>query len=131
VHTCFNSCSSFNATDFEDYQSDSRQDCYAATTDPALKDGLYCVHPDEDCEIIHYQDEICINGDKTCFSMTVIWIAIFIANFGQFVLEVALLFTLNITYKPTSLELILDPSKEVNVTNEDEDDISCEKLGFK
>ena len=42
-------------------------------------------------------------------------------------LEVALLYTLDITYKPTSLDFLIDPSKEQKVTTDEEDDVSCEK----
>lgn len=106
VHTCFKDCKDLTADDVADYQRDDRPECGSGSD---ANTGLYCVSPDEDCETIHVEDEECISGKDTCFSMTIVWIAILMANAGQLIFEIALLYTKNVTRDPTSLELLIDP----------------------
>ena len=88
---------------------------------------LMCVYPDEACETINKIGEICMDDEEeTCFSMGFIWLAILIANCMQWGFDVALLFTLNVTFKPTSLEALVKPQKDEKMQGEDE--VAFEKV---
>jgi hypothetical protein len=131
VSVCFRSCIYPGEVD-TDFTIDERSECVLRTDthgNPYYEYDLLCVHPDTACEKIHKFGDVCMS-DELCFSMGYIWLAIFIANCAQLFFEAGLLYTLNVTYKPTSLELMVSPPKEEKFTGEEEEP-SCEKVVMK
>ena len=123
VHICFRACVLPNEQD-PHITFDTRETCQMILEPDNRKvymHDLLCVHPDDTCETINKMGEICFdNGEDTCFSMGFIWLAILIANSMQWAFDVALLFTLKVTFKPTPLEEMVKPQKEEKLQNEDD-----------
>ncbi len=130
VHTCFRSCKLQDDT--EEFEIDERPDCTRNEDSFGMEYyeyDLLCVRPEDDCEIFKMEDEVCSDSNEdVCFSGALVWIAIIIANVGQLIFEAALLYTLNISFKPTELEKKMNPNKdETNYTGEDEEP-PCDKV---
>lgn len=128
VHVCFRSCRLPGEIDSH-FEKDGRSECKLRVDthgQPFYEYDLLCVDSGEDCEKIHKFGDVCIT-DSMCFSMGYVFLSILIANSAQLFLEVALLYTLGVTYKPTSLELMVAPPKEEKFTGEDEEP-SCDKV---
>lgn len=122
VHTCFFRYKEKNDDNFE---PDNRQYFSEVNGTSATIKDLLCVDPHEDCEVPKWADEAC--GSGTCISFAVIFAAIFIANLGQYIFEVSWLYTSNITFKPTELDIKVNPARaETNLNSEEEP--SCEKI---
>lgn len=122
VHTCF-----FRYRDKTDsnFDQDNREEWKDVNASGANIKDLLCVDPSESCENPTWDDEVCSSG--TCISFAVIFAGIFIANLAQYVFELAWLYTTNITFKPTELELKVNPIKaESSLSMEEEP--SCEKI---
>jgi hypothetical protein len=122
VHACFLKYRENNSND-DNFEPDNRE-IYQNLTGTNIND-LLCVDPGETCEVPKWTDEDCSSG--TCISFAVIFAAIFIANLGQYVFEVSWLYTSNINFKPTDLDLKVNPNRAENNLNSDEEP-SCEKI---
>lgn len=123
VHVCFRGCVLENESD-PLMTADTRPPCQVVIDENKRKvymHDLLCVHPDDKCETLNKSGEICIDSDmERCFSIGYIWLAILIANCMQWVFDVAFLFTLNVTFKPTPLEMLVKPPKEEKLQDEEE-----------
>ena len=74
---------------------------------------MYCLLPDVSaCEVFQLLGETCYNSDNTlCINWKFILVSIVIGNIFQVLFEGSLLFTMEMTFKPTGLDRIKDPEK--------------------
>ena len=131
VHTCFRSCKMPGSED-PNFEEDGRSECQVfqdSTKFEFYEFDLLCVNSDSDCEPNRWWDEICLS-DGVCWSWTVVLISIGIANLGQLMLEQALYYTLNTTYKPTEFDRKYVLKREDEGLKEDEEP-SCGKVTKK
>lgn len=108
MHTCFDHCKD-PADCFLGFDSDKRSECNSTSRDQ----GILCLIPEQNsCEDYMHSSETCLNDKKTlCLNWRIIFIAIFVSNALQIVFEGGLLHSLEITFKPTSLDRLQDPDK--------------------
>lgn len=123
VHACFKR---YKTAADGNFTNDQRETWESVQNSPnANINDIICVPPSDSCEVPVWADETC-NGEY-CLSFSIIFIAIAIANFGQILFEAALLYTSNITFKPTDLDRKVNPIKsETNFTMEEEP--PCDKI---
>jgi len=123
VHVCFRGCAMQRQVD-PLMTADTRPECQMVIDEDGKKVNMHdllCVYPEDECETINKPGEICTDSEKErCFSIGYIWLAILIANCMQWVFDVAFLFTLNVTFKPTPLEMLVKPPKEEKLQDEEE-----------
>ena len=100
THACFPPCRSPGdcMLGFED---DNRPQC----TKQNKNDGLFCVIPEDTCEVYVNGDDVCYGSNNSiCLNWKNIILAIFISNVLQLIFEASLLFSLEVTFQPTNLE---------------------------
>jgi hypothetical protein len=74
------------------------------------EEGIICLKPSSSCETYVPENTTCFNDAKTlCLNWRFIFWAIFLGNFLQVIFETALLYALEITFKPTELDKLSDP----------------------
>ena len=106
THTCFKYCRS-PADCLLGFDDDNREQCTKKTKDQ----GIYCLISGETaCENYVMAGEICLDHMKTiCLNWSFIVLAIFLGNTIQTTFEAAMLYSLEVTFKPTSLEKLQYP----------------------
>ena len=68
--------------------------------------------PETPCENYLEQGEFCFDSEnQLCLSWSAILMALLVSNFLQFVFEGGMLHSLDVTFKPTSLDRMQDPEK--------------------
>jgi hypothetical protein len=84
------------------FEDDMREECTKETRDQ----GMFCLIPDlNECETFTMSDEICFNEAKqTCIKISFIFLSVLIANVIQIIFETAMLYSLEVTFKPTNLD---------------------------
>lgn len=108
VNTCFSGCSA-PADCLTGFDFDTRQECNSTNRN----NGMYCLLPDSSpCEVFEIVGETCYDsGNTICVNWKFILISIVIGNCFQILFEGSLLFTMELTFKPTGLDKIKDPEK--------------------
>lgn len=100
THTCFRACRK-PADCLLGFENDGRSECTKLTQN----NGILCLLPEAPCENFVTASEICLDDEKsTCLDWSVIILSIFIGNMLQLVFESSMLYSLEVTFKPTSLE---------------------------
>lgn len=68
--------------------------------------------PETKCENYVMTGETCLDSEKSiCLNSTFIFLAILIGNILQVIFETSMLYSLEVTFKPTNLDKLQDPEK--------------------
>lgn len=69
-------------------------------------------HPENDCEVYSKKSQTCFDANKRiCIDWLLVLWAIMISNTLQVIFESSLLYSIELTFKPTDLELMQDPEQ--------------------
>lgn len=117
THACFPPCRSPGDC-MLGFDDDDRPQC----TKLNRQDGIYCVMPQDSCEVYVNANDVCFGADYgICINWSNIILAIFIANSIQLVFEASLLYALEVTFQPTALEKMSFPDR-FNEDGDNQDD---------
>ena len=134
TQVCFNGCR--RAVDcLIGFSGDTRPECTPETRNFS---SLVCLKPETECENYVKRREMCLNDAKTmCVDWAIVFLAILVTDALQLVFEASMLFALETTYKPTTVEKMSNPEKfkedELNEqTNpEQKKEPDCNKILYK
>jgi hypothetical protein len=74
--------------------------------------ALLCIKPTEMCETYVNPFETCFESSNViCFSVYIVLVGILLGNSIQMMFEISMLYSIEITYKPTALEKMQDPER--------------------
>lgn len=106
VHSCFEPCKQSATVLEEGFGKDGRDVCKNEERD----NGLLCVDPRETCEIYTNESQICFDENfEICIDYMIILYAVIICCSLQTIFDASLLFSFQVTFKPTKLEVMFDP----------------------
>lgn len=103
---CFRGCNDGSPSD--KFEVDTRPKC--KTKDEA-KQSLLCVSPTkESCDTLTTPEKFCLNSTgSACIHVEMVIICVFLCNFIQILFSMSLNMSIEITYIPTDVEMIIDP----------------------
>lgn len=88
--------------------NDTRPVC----TSTNQNDAILCLNADTtSCEDYVPDNTYCLRSNTLCISIQIIFIAIIITDFAQLVFEYSMLFAIETSLKPTSIERLRDSEK--------------------
>lgn len=107
VHSCFSPCKK-STTEFEEgFTIDERPVC---KDKKERENGIICVSPEEPCETYTRASQICFDSNfEICLDYMTILYSVIICCSLHTIFDASLLYSFEVTYKPTQLDLMFDP----------------------
>jgi len=107
VHSCFHPCKLKESEMEKGFTLDGREVC---KDEKQRQNGVICVNPSESCEIYTRASQICFDTNfEICIDYMTILYSVIISCCLHTMFDASLLYSFEVTFKPTKLDLMFDP----------------------